>query len=211
VKLLPIAVLAYLCIALVWPTWRTWRRDRVFPVVFHREAETAQRALGGLLALLLLGLALWSLLVVWVEPGSLGIWSLGQGWQVTGWLLFLGGLAVTLLAQAQMGASWRVGIDDRTTALVTGGLFAVSRNPIFFGMFLSFLGVVLITPAPWTATGFAVAVPLISLQVRLEERNLLRIHGQAYLDYAARVGRFLPWVGRLRSDGGAGPAVSGAT
>jgi protein-S-isoprenylcysteine O-methyltransferase Ste14 len=107
--------------------------------------------------------------------------------------------------------TWRVGIDDRPTSLVTGGLFAVSRNPIFFGMFLSFLGVVLITPAPWTVTGFTVAVPLVSLQVRLEERNLLRIHGEAYLAYAARVGRFLPWVGRLRSASGIGPEVSGVT
>jgi protein-S-isoprenylcysteine O-methyltransferase Ste14 len=56
-----------------------------------------------------------------------------------------------------------------------------------------------------------VAVPLVSLQVRLEERNLLRIHGKAYLAYAARVGRFLPWVGRLRPSSGTGPAVSGAT
>ncbi len=210
-KLLPLAVLAYLLVALAWPTWRTWRRAGVFPVVFHREAETAQRVLGGLLGLLLFGLALWSLLVVWVEPGRLGIWPLGAGWQAIGWLLFFGGLAVSLVSQAQMGASWRVGIDDRPTSLVTGGLFAVSRNPIFFGMFLSFLGVVLITPAPWTVTGFAVAAPLISLQVRLEERNLLRIHGQAYLAYAARVGRFLPWVGRLRSGGGAGQAVNGVT
>ena len=56
-KLLPVAVLGYLCVALVWPTWRTWRRTRVFPVVFHREAETAQRVLGALLGLFLAGLA----------------------------------------------------------------------------------------------------------------------------------------------------------
>ena len=38
---------------------------------------------------------------------------------------------LTVLAQLQMGASWRVGIDDRPTELVTGGLFRVVRNPIF--------------------------------------------------------------------------------
>jgi protein-S-isoprenylcysteine O-methyltransferase Ste14 len=208
VKLLPLAVLAYLLAALAWPTWRTWRRAGVFPVVFHREAETAQRVLGGLLGLLLIGLALWSLLCVLGEPGRLGVWQLGLAWQSIGWLLFLAGLVMTLVAQAQMGASWRVGIDDRPTSLVTGGLFAVSRNPIFFGMFLSLLGVVLITPAPWTLAGFASGVPLVSAQVRLEERNLARIHGQAYAAYAARVGRFLPWLGRLRSGGGTGPVVS---
>ena len=28
------------------PTWRTWRRAGVFPIVFHREAEAAQRVIG---------------------------------------------------------------------------------------------------------------------------------------------------------------------
>jgi len=198
-RLLPLAVLAYLFTAIVWPTWRTWRRAGVFPVVFHREAETAQRILGLLLGLFLAGLAVWSLLCAALERAQLGIWQLAPGWQPLGWLLFLGGLVVTLVAQAQMGASWRIGIDDRPTQLVTGGLFALCRNPIFLGMFLSIAGVVGITPAPWTVTGFAVAVILISLQVRLEERNLVRIHGQAYASYAARVGRFVPGMGRLRS------------
>jgi protein-S-isoprenylcysteine O-methyltransferase Ste14 len=200
-KLLPVAVLGYLFVALVWPTWRTWRRTRVFPVVFHREAETAQRVLGALLGLFLAGLAVWSLLCAALEPERLRIWQLAAEWHAIGWLLFLGGLAVTLIAQVQMGASWRIGIDDRPTQLVTGGLFAFSRNPIFFGMFLTFAGVVLISPAPWTLIGSAVAVILVSLQVRLEERNLARIHGHAYATYAAQVGRFVPWLGKLRPRG----------
>ena len=197
-KLLPAAALAYLFTAIVWPTWRTWRRAGVFPVVFHREAETAQRVIGALLGLFLAGLAAWSLLCATLEPGRLGIWPLGPGWQAIGWLLFLGGLVLTLVAQAQMGASWRVGIDDRPTQLVTGGVFALCRNPIFLGMFLSLAGVVLVTPAPWTVAGLALAVVLVSLQVRLEERHLLGIHGADYAIYAARVGRFVPGLGRLR-------------
>jgi protein-S-isoprenylcysteine O-methyltransferase Ste14 len=200
-KLLPAAVLAYLCVALVWPTWRTWRRTRVFPVVFHREAETAQRVVGALMGLFLAGLAVWGLLCAALEPDRLGIWQLAVKWHAIGWLLFLGGLVVTLVAQVQMGASWRVGIDDRPTLLVTGGLFAFSRNPIFAGMFLSLAGVVLISPAPWTLIGSAVAVILVSLQVRLEERNLVRMHGHAYATYAAQVGRFVPWLGKLRRRG----------
>jgi protein-S-isoprenylcysteine O-methyltransferase Ste14 len=200
-ELLPIAVLGYLLIALVWPTWRTWRRTRVFPVVFHREAETAQRVVGALLGLFLAALAAWSLLCAWLEPGRLGILPLAVEWHALGWLLFLGGLVITHVAQAQMGASWRIGIDDRPTQLVTGGLFALSRNPIFSGMFLTLAGIVLIAPAAWVLIGGAVALVLVSLQVRLEERHLVAIHGCAYLSYAARVGRFVPWLGRLRPRG----------
>jgi protein-S-isoprenylcysteine O-methyltransferase Ste14 len=196
-KLILFAVLGYLFTAILWPTWRTWRRSGVFPFVFHREAETAQRVVGALMGLFLVGLSVWSVLCAALDPGRLGIWQLSPGWQATGWLIFLGGLLLTLAAQAQMGASWRVGIDDRPTRLVTGGLFGLSRNPIFLGMFLSLAGLVLITPSWWTLAGFAAAVVLVSLQVRLEERNLIRIHGQAYLAYAARVGRFVPWLGRI--------------
>ena len=96
-RLLPLAVLAYLLIALAWPTWRTWRRARVFPVVFHREAETAQRVIGLLLGLLLAGLAVWSLLCAVMEPGRLGIWQLGPGWQALGWGLFFGGLVLIVV------------------------------------------------------------------------------------------------------------------
>ena len=208
-RLLPFAVLAYLVTAIVWPTWRTWRRAGVFPIVFHREAETAQRVIGALLGLFLAGLVVWSVFCAALEPGRLGIWQLAAGWQAIGWLLFLGGLVVTLAAQAEMGASWRVGIDDRPTQLVTGGLFVFSRNPIFLGMFLTIAGLVWITPAPWTLTGFAAAVILISLQVRLEERNLVRIHGQAYATYAERVGRFVPWLGRLQARGPAAAREGG--
>ncbi len=212
-KLLPIAVLGYLLIALVWPTWRTWRRTRVFPVVFHREAETAQRILGACLGLFLAALAAWSVLCAWLEPGRLGILPLATQWQAVGWLLFAGGLVITLVAQAQMGASWRIGIDDRPTQLVTGGLFALSRNPIFSGMVLTLAGIVLIAPAPWLLIGCAVALVLVCLQVRLEERHLCEIHGDAYISYAARVGRFLPWLGRLRprAESGPGDQPSGTT
>jgi protein-S-isoprenylcysteine O-methyltransferase Ste14 len=199
--MLPIAVLGYLLIALVWPTWRTWQRTRVFPVVFHRKAETAQRIVGALLGLFLAALAAWSVLCAWLEPGRLGILPLATEWHAVGWLLLLGGLVLTLFAQAQMGASWRIGIDDRPTQLVTGGLFALSRNPIFSGMFLTLAGIVLIAPAPWPLTGGAAALVIVSLQVRLEERHLLEIHGSAYMSYASRVGRFLPWLGRLRPRG----------
>ena len=201
-RLLPIAVLGYLLIALVWPTWRTWRRTGVFPVVFHREAETAQRIVGALMGLFLVALAAWSVLYACLEPGALGILPLAPEWQVVGWLLFLGGFLLTLVAQAQMGASWRIGIDDRPTQLVTGGLFGFSRNPIFSGMFLTLAGVVVITPAPWMLVGCAAAALLVSLQVRLEERHLIEIHGSAYTRYASRVGRFVPWLGRLRPEAG---------
>jgi protein-S-isoprenylcysteine O-methyltransferase Ste14 len=116
--------------------------------------------------------------------------------------LALAGVLATLAAQLDMGDSWRIGVDpgERTT-LVTGGLFARVRNPIFSFMLLSASGFLLLLPNAWALLALALTAGGIHLQVRaVEEPYLLRTHGAAYADYAARVGRFLPGVGLLRRD-----------
>jgi protein-S-isoprenylcysteine O-methyltransferase Ste14 len=101
---------------------------------------------------------------------------------VGGAALALVGIAGALLAQLSMGSSWRIGVDEsERTELVTDGLFAWVRNPIF-----SFV---------W--------IFLVGLQVRaVEEPYLLRTHGAAYATYASRVGRFVPGIGRLSRGAG---------
>jgi protein-S-isoprenylcysteine O-methyltransferase Ste14 len=111
-----------------------------------------------------------------------------------------GGLAV-FAAQLGMGESWRIGVpDEERLDLVTGGWFSVIRNPIYTAMIVGWLGFALIVP---TWIGFA-AVPVtalaLELQVRaVEEPYLLRTHGDEYRAYAARVGRFVPGIGRFAS------------
>jgi protein-S-isoprenylcysteine O-methyltransferase Ste14 len=112
----------------------------------------------------------------------------------------LAGFACTLVAQFQMGPSWRVGVDPRErTALVQHGVFARVRNPIFSSMLLGLLGVALLVPHGLAWLGLLLVFAGIELQVRgVEEPYLLRAHGDAYRAYAGRVGRFLPGVGCLR-------------
>jgi protein-S-isoprenylcysteine O-methyltransferase Ste14 len=110
-----------------------------------------------------------------------------------------GGLAV-FAAQLGMGASWRVGVsDDQGTDLVTSGWFKLCRNPIYAAMIVGWTGFALMVPT-WLAFGAVVVIALgLELQVRVvEEPYLLRTHSDEYRRYAARVGRFVPGVGRLR-------------
>lgn len=193
-------IIGYLAVAMVWPTIWTWIHHRVWPVVFHREADPFQRLIGALMGLLVLGVIVWALLFRAVGPAWLGVWAVSAMVRAAGWSLMALGLVITLVAQRQMGGSWRIGIDDRPTELVTHGLFGYCRNPIFSGMLITLLGAVLFAPAAWSVAGFLVACCLISIQVRLEEDTLLRLHGRSYLDYASRVGRFVPVIGRLAPD-----------
>lgn len=117
---------------------------------------------------------------------------------IVGTLLALGAGVLTVLAQVQMGASWRIGVEaGERTDLITGGLFGRMRNPIFTGMLVFVVGLALLVPNVPSILGAVLAMATIHLQVRLvEEPNLLAVHGEPYRRWAATTGRFLPGVGR---------------
>ncbi len=122
---------------------------------------------------------------------------------VAGLVLAIAGIAATFYAQVAMGASWRIGVDPgERTQLVTGGPFALVRNPIFAAMLPTALGLALLVPS-WVAFAGLVGLMLaLELQVRVvEEPYLLSVHREEYAAYSARVGRFLPGVGRIRRAG----------
>jgi protein-S-isoprenylcysteine O-methyltransferase Ste14 len=113
-------------------------------------------------------------------------------------LAALGGLAV-FGAQLGMGESWRIGVsEEERTELVIGGWFSLCRNPIYSAMIVGWTGFALMVPTWLGLAAIAVVAAGLELQVRaVEEPYLLRTHGDAYRHYAARVGRFVPGVGRL--------------
>ncbi len=119
---------------------------------------------------------------------------------ITGIVVFLIGLGLTLASQFQMGESWRVGVEEsERTNLVESGLFGLVRNPIFSAMLLVTIGLVAIVPSVVAFAGLLALLIALELQVRIvEEPYLLRTQGEPYAAYARRVGRFVPDIGRLR-------------
>ncbi|MFA4927669.1 MAG: isoprenylcysteine carboxylmethyltransferase family protein [Patulibacter sp.] len=118
---------------------------------------------------------------------------------VAGIVLVLGGIAVTVAAQRDMGNAWRIGLDHGTrTTLVTSGTFALVRNPVFSGMVVCAVGLASLAPNVLAIGGVVVLVLAIELQVRWAEEPFLReTLGDEYAGYATRVGRFVPGVGRI--------------
>jgi protein-S-isoprenylcysteine O-methyltransferase Ste14 len=127
----------------------------------------------------------------------------GDAGHVIGAGLAVSGIMLTLYAQIAMGSSWRIGVDEsERTDLVTDGPFAIVRNPIFAAMLPTSLGLVLLVPNVVAVVGFVALVLALELQVRVvEEPYLARVHGAVYRDYAGRVGRFVPGVGRRTFQG----------
>lgn len=116
-----------------------------------------------------------------------------------GLVLCLTGIAGTFIAQMAMGSSWRIGVDpEERTDLVTGGVFALCRNPIYTFMVIAWVGFALLVPT-WVALAAGVLlIAGIQIQVRLvEEPHMVKSHSETYLGWARRVGRFVPGLGRL--------------
>ena len=145
-------------------------------------------ALGGVNPLL----ALLDVVEVWAGLDTTAV-------HVAGFVLCGIGIAGTFAAQMAMGASWRIGVDPaERTELVSDGVFALSRNPIYTFMLIAWIGFALIVPTWLVAVAGILLIVGLEIQVRLvEEPHLLRTHGEAYRGYARRVGRFLPGLGRL--------------
>lgn len=79
-----------------------------------------------------------------------------------------------------------------TSAIISSGIFRISRNPIYVGLCLSTVGAGLILNSWWVVLA---VIPLIwllyFLVIRLEEDYLRRKFGQEYEDYQQRVRRWL--------------------
>jgi protein-S-isoprenylcysteine O-methyltransferase Ste14 len=180
--------------AFVFPTWRVWRRDGTNPLVLPRD-DSAFGVIGVWFKILL-----GSILVLCAFAAfGTGLNAMGPlVWANHSWLKLFGAilLVVTLvwvvIAQAHMGQSWRIGIDQKVASkLVTSGLFARSRNPIFLGMRINMLGLFFILPNAVTLALLVASEILMAVQVRLEEAHLRETIGPLYLAYCARVPRWL--------------------
>lgn len=118
-------------------------------------------------------------------------------------VLFLSGLVLAVVAQNTMGCAWRTGIDPGSTApLVVHGPFRLVRNPTYTSLLANGVAIALLVPTALAVGAVLVCLLALQIQTRLvEEPHLERLHNRAYHDYAARVGRFLPLVGRCRRTG----------
>ena len=83
---------------------------------------------------------------------------------------------------------------SRASSLVTSGIFAFSRNPMYLGLVLLLSGWALWlgTASPWFVPPLF-AILIYWMQIVPEERALAALFAESYVAYRRRVGR---WVGR---------------
>jgi len=112
--------------------------------------------------------------------------KLATGWLYSGLAVFALGLVLSLMATHSFAATPIGGP-------VTGGIYRVSRHPVYLSGFLAYLGIGL-AGASWVVLLCAVLwIVLWCLVVPAEERFLVERYGEAYLEYMRRTPR---WIGR---------------
>ena len=101
------------------------------------------------------------------------------------------GLGLFLASLVSFGDSFRVGIDtEHPDKLVTNGIFARTRNPIYVAFAVVLLGQFLIFPNWIFLLYLAAAIAMFHRQVQREEAFLQQQYGQEYAEYCQRVGRY---------------------
>jgi len=111
---------------------------------------------------------------------------------ILGACLVVIGTAIFLACQYQLGHSYRLNLPATTTRLVTSGLYAISRNPLYIGLYMAFLGIFLMLPNWLYLISLLFFIVNYHYKIKiLEEPFLLQQFGDAYRDYCSRVRRYL--------------------
>ncbi len=108
---------------------------------------------------------------------ALGLWVFGFA------LLFIGRLG--------LGDSFRIGSPKEATRLRVNGLFGLSRNPMYVGVYATLLAAVLYTLNPVVLLVAAFVISVHHRIILAEEEHLRGVFGEEYADYCRRVRRYL--------------------
>lgn len=123
-----------------------------------------------------------------LPPGGVAPWL--------GTVLCAGGLVLLLFALRSPGGVIQIEPAPRAGApLVTSGVYAHFRHPIYTGIVALVIGLFLRKPTALVGLSALAVIGFLVLKVRLEERLLLARHPQ-YQDYRGRTWGLLPWPRR---------------
>jgi len=139
---------------------------------------------------LLFGLAMWPLAkalprVVLAAPLRIGLACAVVG---IGAAFAVGGLVAFRRAKTTVDP-----IDpSKASSLVTSGVYRITRNPMYVGLFFLLTGWAIALASPvLLAAPLVFALYITRFQIQPEERALTALFGDAYTDYRTQVRRWL--------------------
>lgn len=114
-------------------------------------------------------------------------------WNLSGLVFLASGITLNLIAdRAFQRAGTTVKPYQESSNLVTGGVFQISRNPMYLGMVLVLIGIAVLlrTLSPLLIV-IPFAVLINQIYIRVEERMLAEKFGARWQVYKAKTRRWL--------------------
>lgn len=135
------------------------------------------------------------IVVVWLAM-ALRSWSIVLPIELTHALkglslvLWIAGFGLLFAGRIGLGDSFRIGSSRETTGLRVHGLFRLSRNPMYVGVYTTLLASFLYTLNPLLVLTGVFIVLVHHRIVLAEEQHLREVFGEEYLQYCSRVRRY---------------------
>lgn len=120
---------------------------------------------------------------------NLPLWA-----SLIGLLVLLASTWLLWRSHADLAQNWSPGVEaPASESLVTGGVFRRIRHPMYSAHLLLGIAQVLLVHN-WIAgfAGLVIFLPLYGLRVSREEKMMLDVFGQEYLEYMSHTGRLIP-------------------
>lgn len=116
------------------------------------------------------------------------------------WLSLIGiglmilGVVVNRMAISALGKFWDKLVIKEDHRLITEGIYAYIRHPIYTSYILLFIGYVVLFHAPMSAMIFLIVLSIwYGSRISLEEAMLIEKFGDAYRDYCTKTKRLIPF------------------
>jgi methanethiol S-methyltransferase len=116
--------------------------------------------------------------------------------KLIGIVLILSGFYVLFGVAKQMDLSAFFGFknEEINGDLMTDGWYKIVRHPLYFGLFLLFLGIFCVFPTIGVAISVVFSKLYILIGIEFEEKKLRHIFGQNYIDFSKGKKKFIPFI-----------------
>jgi protein-S-isoprenylcysteine O-methyltransferase Ste14 len=136
-------------------------------------------------------LALWGAMVLQIWGIGISVFEVPPFLQGIGLVSWFFGFALLYLGRFELGSSFRLGTPREHTSLTVEGLFRLSRNPMYIGMYATVVASALYTLNPVVIVLGAFVIAIHHSIVLAEENHMQKVFGREYLEYRNRVRRYI--------------------
>ena len=117
--------------------------------------------------------------------------------QLIGFILVSIGLYICIVARRELGANWAHAAEyqvKKEHELVTTGIYAYIRHPIYTGIFCMYVGAEMVANSYMVVLFLICMIPVAYIQAKNEEKLLREHFGEEHSGYMKRSKMFIPYI-----------------